>query len=670
VILYANRRFAEMLKTPLEKVIGSTFQTWVAPKSQRAFQSLLKKSKDDKRNEQLALAASDETEVLAYVSVSSLRVNEASDLFCLVATDLTEQIKSAVIAASEKMAQELLAASEKARAALLIVVENLKKAERDLSQSLHKYKNIFENVQDLYYETALDGTILELSPSIEILSKGQYRRDDLLGRKMADFYSESTERPALLAMLQERGRVTDHEIPLKNRDASLVFCSLNSTVIFDARGHPDKIIGSMRDITERKRTLARERLAAEVLSCLNSNEPTRDTIKDILSLVKDSTGIEAIAIRLQEGDDYPFYQANGFPDHFVKMEQSLCAHDGTGQIVRGADGKPILECMCGKVICGRIDSKLPFFTVAGSFWSNNTTKLPAPTAEENQPSHTRNHCSGEGYESVALIPLRSGDEIIGLLQLNDRRRSQFSLDMIQFFEGLGASIGIALFRKRSEGCIKVSLREKEVLLREIHHRAKNNLQIVSSLLNLAARHGLNQESEAVFKQAQVRIRAISLVHEKLYRSTDLSSIDMTGYIESLAAFLFQTYFVHFEQVKLQTEYESIMVDIASAIPLGLIIGELLSNSLKYAFPNGRAGVITIGLRRGAGETFQLRLADDGVGIPEEVHFQKPKSFGFEIIHSLIGQLGGAIELDRTKGTAFTITFGQNKPHINLMAIAP
>ena len=138
-----------------------------------------------------------------------------------------------------------------------------KNAEKIMRESEEKYRRIFENVQDLYYETSMEGTILEVSPSIEILSGGQYRRDDLVGKSMYDFYSETDERSALLLQLMERGTVSDFEITLKNRDGSNVPCSLSSKISFDNNGQPDKIIGSMRDITERKSSLEKLKLSKE-----------------------------------------------------------------------------------------------------------------------------------------------------------------------------------------------------------------------------------------------------------------------------------------------------------------------------------------------------------------------------------------------------------------------
>lgn len=138
------------------------------------------------------------------------------------------------------------------------------------------------------------------------------------------------------------------------------------------------------------------------------------------------------------------------------MERYLCIKDSNGKIIRDSEKKPILECMCGNVISGRTDQSLSFFTERGSFWSNNTTELLTSTSEEDRQSHTRNRCNGEGYESVALVPIHSGNERIGLLQFNDKRPNRFTLNLIEFFEEIGLTIGIAFNRMQSEKKIKES----------------------------------------------------------------------------------------------------------------------------------------------------------------------------------------------------------------------
>jgi PAS domain S-box-containing protein len=214
---------------------------------------------------------------------------------------------------------------------------------------------------------------------------------------------------------------------------------------------------SAQHAIERKQRESREQLVREVLDLLNRPAAAMETIHDILQLIKKGTGFEAVGIRLKEGNDFPYYATNGFPEDFVQAESRLCAYDEAGKIVCDEQGNPVLECMCGNIIYRRTDASLPFFTASGSFWTNSTSELLASTTEEDRQSRTRNRCHGEGYESVALIPLQTGDEIIGLLQLNDHRRKRFTLEMIHFFEGLGASIGIALTRKRAEVEIRALL---------------------------------------------------------------------------------------------------------------------------------------------------------------------------------------------------------------------
>ena len=204
------------------------------------------------------------------------------------------------------------------------------------------------------------------------------------------------------------------------------------------------------DITERKREEEHQTLTMTVLQILNSYSHEEDTIGKILHSIQQSIGIEAVGIRLESDEDFPYYETSGFPDNFVETERSLCGRDSSGDVKRDASGQVILECMCGNIICGRTDPQYPFFTLGGSFWSNGTTALLASTTEQERQATTRKRCNGEGYESVALIPLHSHEKTIGLLQLNDRRKNRFTLEIIQFFEGLGNTIGIALDRTRSE----------------------------------------------------------------------------------------------------------------------------------------------------------------------------------------------------------------------------
>ncbi|MHC4583858.1 MAG: histidine kinase, partial [Planctomycetota bacterium] len=204
------------------------------------------------------------------------------------------------------------------------------------------------------------------------------------------------------------------------------------------------------DITDRKDIEERQQLGGQILECLNRESVGADLIRDVLKLIKKATNLDAVGIRQHKGNDFPYLEVNGFPDDFVKTESHLCVHSKAGKLILDSDGRPALECMCGVVLYDRTDPTLPFFTEGGSFWTNSTTELLTSIPQEDLQVPTRNRCNEAGYESVALIPLRSGDEIVGLLQLNDTRKERFTSEMVRFFEEIGASIGIGLARIRAE----------------------------------------------------------------------------------------------------------------------------------------------------------------------------------------------------------------------------
>ncbi|RPI37195.1 MAG: PAS domain S-box protein, partial [Methanoregulaceae archaeon] len=209
-------------------------------------------------------------------------------------------------------------------------------------------------------------------------------------------------------------------------------------------------------------------------------------------------------------------------------------------------------------------------------------------------------------------------------------------------------------RKKAEAAIQASLDEKVILLREVHHRVKNNLQIIISLTNLQMRQTSDPAVKLIMAETQNRVKAMSLVHEKLYRSESLSRIDFADYSRFLASQLFSFYGMDTRKVRLDLNMGKIMVDINTAVPLGLLMNELVSNALKHAFPGGQEG--TIGLSGGEdGDRITLIVRDNGIGIPEELDWRNTASLGMRLVTSLTDQIDGTITLDRKNGTAFTIS---------------
>ena len=212
-------------------------------------------------------------------------------------------------------------------------------------------------------------------------------------------------------------------------------------------------------------------------------------------------------------------------------------------------------------------------------------------------------------------------------------------------------------RKRAEEQIKESLKEKEVLLREIHHRVKNNMQIISSLLRLQSASIKDKKSIDMYKDSQNRIISMSLIHEKLYHSGDIARIDIKEYIRDLVAGLFESYGVNTGKVALNIKAENISLGINSAIPCGLIINEIVSNSLKYAFPGDKRGEIKIDLRSIEGNYFELLISDNGIGLPKEMDIKKTDSWGLRLVSILAeNQLQGELTVNRNYGTEFRIKF--------------
>lgn len=242
------------------------------------------------------------------------------------------------------------------------------------------------------------------------------------------------------------------------------------------------------------------RLARRVLALLNKQGHTEDIVVHIVRLIHAELGIECVGIRLNDGQDYPYFFTRGFSNEFVEKENHLCAKNESGEIILDDSGNPLLECMCGNVIRGKTDPSLPFFTPYGSFWTNSTTELLSSTSEKERQARTRNQCNKFGYESVALIPIRRGRTTLGLLQLNDSREERFTLEMIEFLEGLGGSVSLLISLKSKfeeiahqksviEQTVKDTVDELDSILKTIQTRSpdmidadENTVQRLDSVL--------------------------------------------------------------------------------------------------------------------------------------------------------------------------------------------
>ncbi len=208
---------------------------------------------------------------------------------------------------------------------------------------------------------------------------------------------------------------------------------------------------------------------------------------------------------------------------------------------------------------------------------------------------------------------------------------------------------------QAEERLKASLEEKVVLLKEVHHRVKNNLQIISSLLNLQSDYLEDDRSRDIFKVSQNRIESMALIHEKLYQSKDLARINFAEYVQDLVDGLLSSYELNSSNISTNLDVDDSLLSLDAAIPCGLIINELVLNSLKHAFPTGTKGKICITLTKVEGN-LTLSVGDNGIGFPAEVDFQNTKSLGLQLVIALTNQLKGTVELKKDSGVEFKLTF--------------
>jgi PAS domain S-box-containing protein len=287
----------------------------------------------------------------------------------------------------------------------------------------------------------------------------------LLGRKPSDLAGrrfESCLHPddhaaytSHIKRLWNKSTPQSCEIRLLDGNNEPVPVRLDSVLSSDGRNSGSIHLITISGIAGQREAELKQDLAASVLQVLNRGRgDLKALIHEVLHLINKSIGFDAVGLRLHQGDDFPYFEQNGFSDRFLCSENFLCGKKEDGSMIRDSNGQPILECTCGLVLSGKTDPSNPFFTDGGSFWTNNATELLSLPKGKDPRTNPRNQCIHNGFQSIALIPVHSGREVIGLLQMNDRRRNRLSRELVRFFEGLGDQIGLTLQRKQAEEALR------------------------------------------------------------------------------------------------------------------------------------------------------------------------------------------------------------------------
>lgn len=352
----------------------------------------------------------------------------------------------------------------------------------------------------------------------------------------------------------------------------------------------------------------------------------------------DSSSRETACIVLEKAR-----QLTGSATGFVSLAENVMANGAAQQVIvadtGGREGgvaiSEWLPAVRGDLFRRALESGQAFF--------DNT--LPGGAAEG---------ASGAGsIRRFLAVPVKLDGKVVGQLALANPVRDYVERDL-RLVNYLAKFYAMALQHKRSQQRLYATLREKEVLLREIHHRVKNNLQVISSLLSLQAASLEDAAAREMLKESQNRVRSMALVHDQLHRSRDLSRIGFREYVKNLCASLFSSYGIDSARIALRVEVEDVSLPIDTAIPCGLIIHELVSNSLKHAFPEGRRGKIFIGLSQAPGRGRVLTVADDGVGLPRDVDLDTVHSLGLRLVRILAAQIDAAVRCLVHGGTRFEI----------------
>ncbi len=488
------------------------------------------------------------------------------------------------------------------------------------------------------------GKLTYVNPSF--IKMWGYDEKDIFGKRFVELWQNEEKALEITDTLHDKGSCIG-EWPAKKKDGSIFMAELSANIVTDKAGKPICMIASFVDTTDQKHAEEELQLRSEferIVTSISTN------FINILSGKTDNVINETVQSigEFCEGDHcYVFL----FSDDRTSM---VLTHE-----------------WCSESVAPQINNhiKLP----AASFpWQmemikkSETIFVPVVSELPSEASFFKEYALSRRVKSVIQAPIAYGGSVIGFLGLNSvKEEKTWSVDIVVMIRIVGDIIANALEHKRVIEQLNASLKEKEVLLKEIHHRVKNNMQVISSLLNLQSSRFKDEKILKMFEESQERIRSMALIHEKLYQSKDLAKVNFSEYIKSLTDRLFQSYRIDPNKVTLEMNIEDVSLDINSGIPCGLIINELVSNSLKYAFPDSKEwedggkpkGKIHISLRSEDKGKFSLCVSDNGVGLPEDFDLQNTNSFGLQLVMTLTEQLHGTIDIQKKEGTTYKITFG-------------
>jgi len=572
-------------------------------------------------------------------------------------------------------------------------------------------------IKNYAIETSINGiAISDMRGIITYVNKayvamlGFDRADEILGRTLTDFSESDQAAHAVREALRNNGGWIG-EIAGRKKDGALVPRLMSASMVTDADGTPISVLGSFLDITEQKATLKKleesERKFRTIFDQAHDGILVADTetsrffmanakacamlgytagelhVLEVKDIHPDAAFPRVIASfqdilagKTAMTEDVPVLRKDGrvfyadisaSPVEFqgrlyaIGIFRDITERKRTEAKLRELDRRQ-------KAILNNIpdmawlkDSKGRFLAVNepfGKACGSSPDALVGKTDLDIWPAEL-----AEQYRSDDRAVMESGarKQVEEPLIDSTGRRQWIETIKTPIMDDQGRIIGTTGIardvteRKRAEEKILAALAEKELLLKEIHHRVKNNLQIIASLLYLQAEEVKDPKTGGLLKESRDRIKSMALVHEKLYSTNNLSRIDFMEYCGSLGAYLFNAYGAAVRGIRLEARGSGIFLEVDTAIPCGLVLSELLSNALKYAFPGGRKGVVHITASLDASGDLDLIIGDDGIGLPPGLALESANTLGLRLVHKLTGQLHGRITADSGNGAVFHLS---------------
>jgi PAS domain S-box-containing protein len=590
------------------------------------------------------------------------------------------------------------------------MVSDLKATEASLSESEREYRNLFSSIRDVIIVADKERNIIDANqPALR--EQFGYELDEVRGKQTSVLYASDegfNQTGKEIYATDGRSIGKTLEVDFRKRDGSVFPSELSALKLLNEAGEVIGNLGIIRDITERKKDQEKVKESEERLSkiseatfegiVMSEGGVVIDANPQMASMLgyelPEIIGIEIVKMVAPESHDlvkekirlgdtgayeHKALRKNGVSIDVEVRGKSVSYQGRNVRITairditerkkaedRHRKREKFLSDILNSVQDGVsiLDREFNIVRVNSTMKRLYSHQMPLVGKKCYAAYHgTDRICDPcpslrtlkEKKTSVDVVPYDTPEGPKGWLELYT-----FPL----FEDGSAEPSGVIEFvrditpRRQAEEQIKRSLKEKEILLREVHHRVKNNMAIISALLNLQSNYTDDEKIVEMLSESQKRIHAMALVHEKLYQHENFATINFRGYAESLADDLLRSHGKSRKEIKITTDMDDISLSLDTLIPCGLIMNELINNSLKYAFRETPEPEILISLK-GKGDMVVLGVRDNGSGLPVDVDLKKSKSLGIKIVNQLIKQLGGKMEIDRSKGTGFEISFSHS-----------